>query len=97
MTMSKGFQPWRRFAGLLHAVVALGLPFLRISGESALRFDVPTLTLRFFGAAIAMDEFFLVLVAVLFLTFLFVTLTIILGRIWCGWLCPQTVIVTATA
>ncbi len=96
MTMSKGFQPWRRFAGLLHAVVALGLPFLRISGESALRFDVPTLTLRFFGAAIAMDEFFLVLVAVLFLTFLFVTLTIILGRIWCGWLCPQTVIVDAT-
>lgn len=63
-----------------------------MAGESAFRFDIPTLTLFVLGSRIAMDEFFIVLVSVLFLSFLIIFVTILWGRIWCGWLCPQTVI-----
>jgi len=82
---------------LLLLAVLIGLPFLRVSGESALRFDVPTLRLLFFGTAIWMQDFFIVLVALIFLAFFIVFATTVLGRVWCGWFCPQTVLVDATA
>ncbi|RJQ15310.1 MAG: 4Fe-4S binding protein [Nitrospiraceae bacterium] len=96
MTKIRLIQPWRRFAGIAQAVIIIGLPFLEIKGESALRFDVPSLRPHFFGASVWMDEFFIVLMAVIFLTFLFMFITLMFGRIWCGWACPQTVLVDFT-
>lgn len=95
--MIRSIQGWRWLAKLLHALLLLGIPFLRINGESALRFDIPSLRLYFFGNDLWMDEFFIVLVATLFFTFLIVFITVVFGRIWCGWLCPQTVISDITS
>ena len=72
--------------------ILLGLPFIQIGGNSALRFDLPSLSLHFFGARLMIDEFFIVLTALLFVLFLFMALTIMFGRLWCGWACPQTVL-----
>lgn len=90
--MIRGFGRWRGLVAFLQAVIMLGLPFLKIRGESALRFDIPSLRLHVFGATLWMDEFFIVLVALIFVTFLIILVTIVFGRVWCGWLCPQTVI-----
>ncbi|GAB4485095.1 MAG: cytochrome c oxidase accessory protein CcoG [Thermodesulfovibrionales bacterium] len=89
---TRRIRPWRWLAGVLQAVLLVGLPFLRINGESAFRFDIPTLTLHVFGTALWMDEFFIVLAALVFLTFLIAFVTVVFGRIWCGWVCPQTVL-----
>src|SRR6266545_5613632 len=89
-------RPWRRLAEGAQALVVLGLPFVRVRGESALRFDVPTLTLHLFGAAIWIDELFVVLAAALFLCAAFLLVTLVLGRVWCGWGCPQTALVDLT-
>ena len=93
----KSIKPWRRLVGLLEALTLLGLPFLRINGESALRFDIPTLRLHFFGISLWMEEFFTVLIAIIFITFFFLFITLLFGRIWCGWLCPQTVLADFTS
>ena len=45
-----------------------------------------------FGASFAVDEAFVVLAATLFLAALFLLLTVLFGRAWCGWSCPQTVL-----
>jgi len=97
MTKTKRIRPWRRFAEISQAAVIIGLPFLKIKGESALRFDVPTLQLHFFGLTLWIEEFFIVLIAVIFLSLLIVFTTLLLGRVWCGWLCPQTVIADFTS
>ncbi|UCF87393.1 MAG: 4Fe-4S binding protein [Nitrospiraceae bacterium] len=97
MTKIERLQGWRRLVGALEAATLIGLPFLRIREESALRFDIPTLRLHFFGLSIWMEEFFILLIGVLFVTFLFFFITLIFGRIWCGWLCPQTVLGDVTA
>ena len=97
MTTIRRFQPYRRIAIVLQAVIIFGLPFLKISGESALRFDLPSLRLLFFGRALWIQEFFIVLIAVLFFTFLLLLVTVLFGRIWCGWLCPQTALTELTA
>lgn len=85
-------KTYRNLAALLEAAVIIGLPFMRINGESALRFDIPTLRLYFFGRVIWMQEFFVVLLSLLTLALLFIFITNLLGRVWCGWLCPQTVL-----
>lgn len=82
----------RRIAALVQATAILALPFIRIGGESALRFDIPDLTLHAAGASIGIDAFHWVLVAVLVLIVLAIGFTVVFGRVWCGWLCGQTVI-----
>ncbi len=95
--MTRKFHRLRRISRSILLIILIGLPFLRMNGESALRFDVPTLRLLFFGTAIWMQDFFIVLIAMIFLTFLVLFTTTLFGRIWCGWLCPQTVLVDATS
>lgn len=82
----------RRLVALLGGVTTLLLPFLRIRGRSAARFDLSTLSLHFFGSVVPIDEFHLVLLGTLFLAALILWVTVVFGRLWCGWLCPQTVI-----
>lgn len=94
--MSKKYHRLRRFSGSVLLLVLIGLPFLQIHGESAFRFDIPSLRLLFFGTEIWLADFFIILIAVIFLTFLTLFTTTVFGRLWCGWLCPQTVLVDAT-
>jgi cytochrome c oxidase accessory protein FixG len=94
--MSRTYHQARIAVGTALLAILILLPFVRVNGESALRFDVPTLRLLFFGTVVWMEDFFLVLVAVLALTFLTLFITTAFGRIWCGWLCPQTVLIDLT-
>jgi len=92
MTTTRPIGPWRRGAGAAQAAAFAALPFVRIRGESALRFDVPTLRLHFFGATLWMGEFFVLLLGTLALVFAFLLVTLLWGRVWCGYACPQTLL-----
>jgi cytochrome c oxidase accessory protein FixG len=97
MTTSKRIGRWRRGAGIAQAAIFLGLPFVTIRGQSALRFDVPTLRLHLLGATLWMDEFFVLLLGILAAGAVFLLVTFVWGRIWCGWSCPQTLLGDLTA
>jgi len=86
------FHDWRRVAAWTQAVLMLGLPFVRVGGESALRFDVPTLKLYFFGSVVWISEAYFFLLVLLLFTIGVMLFTVLYGRIWCGWVCPQTVL-----
>jgi polyferredoxin len=95
--MSRKYHRSRRFAGAILLATLIGVPFWKVHGESAFRFDVPSLRLLLFGSEIWLQDFFIVLVAIIFLIFLGMFITTLFGRLWCGWLCPQTVISDATS
>jgi cytochrome c oxidase accessory protein FixG len=97
MTTTRAIGTWRRRAGIAQSLLFLGLPFVRVRGESALRLDVPSLRLHLFGATLWMGELFVVLLATLAVTFLFLLVTLVWGRVWCGWSCPQTLLSDLTA
>lgn len=82
----------RRIAALAQGAMILALPFLEIDGESALRFDIPGGKLLFFGTTLWLSEFHLVLLATLAVLLFALAFTVVFGRVWCGWLCPQTVL-----
>ena len=95
--MSRKYHRSRRIAGAVLLAALIGVPFWKVHGESAFRFDVPSLRLLLFGTEIWLQDFFIILVAVIFLTFLDMFITTLFGRLWCGWLCPQTVLSDATS
>jgi cytochrome c oxidase accessory protein FixG len=83
---------WRRLvvAWSLMAVFSL-LPWLRLHGKPPILLDVMTRQFTFFGTTFRPTETLLV-AALLAIVFLGVFLaTAVLGRVWCGWACPQTV------
>jgi cytochrome c oxidase accessory protein FixG len=75
---------------LLILVWAL-LPWIQIHGHPALYLDVEHRQFFLFGGTFNAQDFWLVffLLTGVGLTLIFVTT--ILGRVWCGWACPQTV------
>jgi cytochrome c oxidase accessory protein FixG len=84
---------WRRrraVAWLLMAVF-LALPYVMIGGRPAVLLDLPRREFLLFGAHfLATDTvlFMLLMISTLIGIFL---VTAMLGRVWCGWGCPQTV------
>lgn len=94
--MSLELQQKRWVVRIIATAVYLLIPFIKINGESVLRFDIPSLGLLFFGKTIYIENFFIVLIFTFLLTFLIILITQLYGRIWCGWLCPQTVLINFT-
>jgi cytochrome c oxidase accessory protein FixG len=81
----------RRFVQAILIIAALMLPFVTVSGNPFLRIDLAKMTFFLAGIPVRIDQFYLVLLAMLLLVAIFLLGTVVLGRIWCGWFCPQTI------
>jgi cytochrome c oxidase accessory protein FixG len=79
---------------IIVTIVLLGIlfagPFIRIKGEPFLLLNVFERKFVILGSVFWPQDFFLL--ALLLITFfVFIILfTVVFGRIWCGWACPQT-------
>jgi cytochrome c oxidase accessory protein FixG len=70
--------------------ILFATPFIKIGGQPLFLFNVFERKFVIFGQAFWPQDF--VLLAITLITFfVFIILfTVVFGRIWCGWLCPQT-------
>lgn len=84
------FSPWRRLCQWGASLLLLLTPWINVEGNSLLRIDIPGLTLHLFGQVFRIEELYLVLLFSLALALAFLLTTMVLGRVWCGWFCPQT-------
>ncbi len=82
--------PWRRSFQWFASLLILLLPWGHIGEVSLLRIDVPNLSLQLFGATLRIEELYLLLFFSLAMVLFFLLTTLVFGRIWCGWTCPQT-------
>ena len=79
---------------ILSIVLLIGFvvgPFIKVNGEQFMLFDILERKFHIFGQPFSPQDFYLLaLAAVISIVFL-VLFTVVYGRIFCGWLCPQTI------
>jgi cytochrome c oxidase accessory protein FixG len=84
------YHKWRIAATVSLLTLLFAGPFLRIKGQPALLLNVFERKFIILGQVFWPQDFFL-LAIVLITFFVFIILfTIVFGRVWCGWMCPQT-------
>ncbi len=87
MALLTTYRSRRRIVQVLSTVVIIVLPFLNI-----LRLDIPTLRFYFFNSVLWVDEFYLLFLVAMLVMWIIVFFSMVYGRVWCGWMCPQTVL-----
>jgi cytochrome c oxidase accessory protein FixG len=77
------------------SVILLGLlfggPFMRINGHPLMLFNVVERKFILFGIPFWPQDFFLFGLAMLTFIVFIILFTVVFGRVWCGWACPQTI------
>lgn len=78
------------FSGLL-LLVLFGVPFLTVNGHPFMMFDVLNRKFILFGEAFGPQDFYLLGLAMITAIVFIFLFTAVFGRLFCGWVCPQTV------
>ncbi len=84
---------WRRRRTVAYGLMVLfvAIPHLRLAGKPLMLLDLPRREFTLFGTTfLPTDTLLLMLLGISVLIGIFL-LTALLGRVWCGWACPQTV------
>lgn len=67
-------------------------PFIRIGGNPLLMFDVVERKFSILGQMFWPTDGFIFAVAMVIFFIMIAVFTAAFGRVWCGWLCPQTIL-----
>ncbi|MCP5180409.1 MAG: cytochrome c oxidase accessory protein CcoG [Pseudomonadales bacterium] len=85
------FQRLRFYTGWPLLVGYFGLPWLNWGDRQAILFDLPARQFNIFGLTIWPQDLWLLGWMLMIAAFGLFTITTIVGRLWCGYTCPQTV------
>ena len=66
-------------------------PFIKVNGNQFLLFNVMERKFNIFGQPFWPQDFYLLVLSMLVGVVFVILFTVIFGRIFCGWLCPQTI------
>ena len=84
------FYNYRTYLSWLLLAILFAGPFIKIEGRPYMLFNIFERKFIIFGAAFWPQDTHL-LIFLLLIFFVFVILfTVVFGRVWCGWACPQT-------
>lgn len=85
------FTLWRQVSAYGLIVIYAALPWIKIGGYPAVFLDTDAMRFHFVGMTFASQDLWLAFFLITGLGFGLFYVTALLGRIWCGWACPQTV------
>ena len=72
-------------------LVLFGVPFIKVDGHPFMLFDIVTRKFILFGYPFGPHDFFLLGIAMISTIVFIFLFTAVYGRLFCGWICPQTV------
>jgi cytochrome c oxidase accessory protein FixG len=85
------YQKIRRQLGWLLMIAFLTIPFIQYNGEQAILLDVVKQEFRIFAVTFWPQDFILLAGIGMVSAFSLFFITTWLGRVWCGYVCPQTI------
>ncbi|MCC6726572.1 MAG: cytochrome c oxidase accessory protein CcoG [Saprospiraceae bacterium] len=81
-------RTWVSFAFL---AILFGMPFIKVNGEPLLLFNILERKFILFSIVFTPQDLHLFALAMVTFMLFIVLFTVVFGRIFCGWVCPQTI------
>lgn len=85
------FRRLRSAANASLIAILFAIPWLRLDGQPLVLLDIPARQFHVFGLVIFPQELYFLWLLIVGLALALFFFTALLGRLWCGWACPQTV------
>jgi polyferredoxin len=85
------FHNLRIVVAVLLLALLFGMPFIKVDGSPLILIDVFERNFIIFGIHLWPQDFHIVALSMISLVVFIVLFTVVFGRVWCGWTCPQTI------
>ncbi len=85
------FYNWRKIVSYVLIAFLFGAPHIKIGGEQMLLFNILERKFTIFGKVFWPQDMYLFALAIIVGIVFIILFTIIFGRLFCGWVCPQTI------
>ena len=85
------FYKYRQYVSYLLLAILIANPFIKVNGNQFMMFNVLERRFNIFGFPFWPQDFYLFVIAMLVGVAFLLLFTVVFGRIFCGWICPQTI------
>lgn len=85
------YTNYRTWVAILLLAIFFSLPFLSINGNPVLLLNVIDRQFFLFGQAFYVQDFIILALGTIVSLVFIILFTVSFGRIFCGWICPQTI------
>ncbi|WP_235785905.1 cytochrome c oxidase accessory protein CcoG [Sediminibacterium sp. C3] len=85
------FYRYRTYLSYVYVILFFTMPFIRIDGNPLFQFNIPQGEFTFFGSLFTPQDFIMFGLGMIIFILFVVIFTLIYGRFFCGWVCPQTI------
>ena len=82
---------YRNYVSYFLLALLFSGPFIKVNGEQLILLNILERKFAFFGIVFLPQDFYLFVLAMLSFLVFIILFTVVFGRVWCGWACPQTI------
>lgn len=85
------FYTYRKWVSYFLLLILIANPFVKINGNQFMMFNIMERRFNIFGFPFWPQDFYLFVLFMIIGVVFVIFFTVIFGRIFCGWICPQTI------
>lgn len=85
------FYKYRSYVSYFLLALLFAAPFVKVNGNQFLLFNVLERRFNIFGFPFWPQDFHLLVISMIIGVVFIILFTVVFGRIFCGWICPQTI------
>jgi len=85
------FYQYRQYVSYVLLAILIANPFIKVNGNQFMMFNVLERRFNIFGFPFWPQDFYLFVISMLVGVAFVLLFTVVFGRIFCGWICPQTI------
>ena len=82
---------YRKYVSYFLLAILVANPFIKVNGNQFMLFNVLERRFNIFGFPFWPQDFYLFVISMLVGVVFVILFTVVFGRIFCGWICPQTI------
>ncbi|MCV9931858.1 cytochrome c oxidase accessory protein CcoG [Flavobacterium sp. LS1R47] len=85
------FYEYRKWVSYVLLAILVANPFIKVNGNQFMMFNILERRFNIFGFPFWPQDFYLFVISMLVGIVFIILFTVVYGRIFCGWICPQTI------